>query len=354
MTRALLETMETPNPDHVPNMTWFKTIKGRGYGVTGYKSHGTPHKLNSEIFWQGRQEFADKYGVDLGGLRRGRAVRCRRAARAVRGEPEGDRGHDHERRRAGGLHGGPAGRTGRFGAGGDPRLQTRHVQEPLRRTSGSGTSRTTRTTSGRKPGANAANRAGFAKWGAYVNSLGRQALWPAALPRHVRRPRGVDQHRRLRRRATATCPAGAGTTATSNQDGALLPQEITEFTNSGVSAGIATVNFSPDAVRELRRLLRGALDLRLLLLPEVRPDAPLQPARAGLGHQGRQGALGRRPLRPGDGRGLAHALRHLLAGRDATLPGGARHQPHPVGVQRGAGDARRGLRDRRADRRRCT
>ena len=30
-----------------------------------------------------------------------------------------------------------------------------------------------------------------------------------------------------------------------NQDGALLPQEITEFTNSGVSAGIATVNFSP-------------------------------------------------------------------------------------------------------------
>ena len=25
-------------------MTWFKTIKGRGYVVTGYKSHGTPHR----------------------------------------------------------------------------------------------------------------------------------------------------------------------------------------------------------------------------------------------------------------------------------------------------------------------
>ena len=59
-------------------MMWFKTIKGRGYGVTGYKSHGTPHKLNSEIFWQGRKEFADKYGVDMAGLRRGRALRCRR------------------------------------------------------------------------------------------------------------------------------------------------------------------------------------------------------------------------------------------------------------------------------------
>ena len=44
-------------------MTWFKTIKGRGYIVTGYKSHGTPHKLNSELFWQLRQEFAEKYGA---------------------------------------------------------------------------------------------------------------------------------------------------------------------------------------------------------------------------------------------------------------------------------------------------
>src|SRR3954471_2555234 len=49
VTRALLETTLTPNDEQRPNMTWFKTIKGRGYIVTGYKSHGVPHKLNSDL-----------------------------------------------------------------------------------------------------------------------------------------------------------------------------------------------------------------------------------------------------------------------------------------------------------------
>ena len=49
-------------------MTWFRTIKGRGYIVTGYKSHGTPHRLNSEMYWQLRNEFAEKYGVHWTGV----------------------------------------------------------------------------------------------------------------------------------------------------------------------------------------------------------------------------------------------------------------------------------------------
>ena len=78
VTRALLETMETPNPDHVPNMTWFKTIKGRGYGVTGYKSHGTPHKLNCRDLLAGPPGVRGQVRRHLAGFRRGRALRFRR------------------------------------------------------------------------------------------------------------------------------------------------------------------------------------------------------------------------------------------------------------------------------------
>ena len=50
-----------------------------------------------------------------------------------------------------------------------------------------------------------------------------------------------------------------------NPRGALLPQEITEFTNAGVTVGIATVNLADDPFNALQRLLGGLLDLRLVL-----------------------------------------------------------------------------------------
>ncbi len=40
-----------------------KTRKGRGYHVFDNKSHGSPHKMNSELFWKCRQDFADIYDV---------------------------------------------------------------------------------------------------------------------------------------------------------------------------------------------------------------------------------------------------------------------------------------------------
>jgi len=55
-----------------PRCTWFKTIKGRGYGVTGYKSHGAAHKPNNETFWETKKEFSDKYGVQFQGFGEGK------------------------------------------------------------------------------------------------------------------------------------------------------------------------------------------------------------------------------------------------------------------------------------------
>ncbi len=152
-----------------------------------------------------------------------------------------------------------------------------------------------------KPGEKQPNRAALGKWGAWVNSYcGREYGRPlflamsADLAGSTNIAGFADGWEEL--------PGWGKYDRVSNPEGALLPQEITEFTNAGISAGIATVNFAEDPYRGVRWLLRGVLDLRKLLLPEVRADAALQPARPGLPAQGRQGALDRGSLRPGDGR----------------------------------------------------
>ena len=51
-----------------PRCTWFKTIKGRGYGVTGFASHGAAHKANNDVYWETKKEFTDKYNVNFPGF----------------------------------------------------------------------------------------------------------------------------------------------------------------------------------------------------------------------------------------------------------------------------------------------
>lgn len=242
VSRALLETMETPNTTQAPTMTWFKTIKGRGYIVTGYKSHGTPHRLNSELFWQLRHEFADKYGVSWHGmgeaapsdpkeLRAQFEANLKVIADTITSDDElvdylADRlveVGDSVPEEIPGF---------KLDTSRNPMRDRRfwdfeHYPSDLYV----------------KPGTNVANRAAFSKWGAYINSLGRK---------EYHRPIFLAMSADL---AESTNIAGfaqghGGVEGWGrydrhhNQDGALLPQEITEFTNSGISAGIATVNFS--------------------------------------------------------------------------------------------------------------
>jgi transketolase len=70
VTEALLAMTLSPNPDRAPSMTWLKTRKGRGYLKYDNASHGAPHKMNSELFWETKRPFAARYGVafrNLGG-----------------------------------------------------------------------------------------------------------------------------------------------------------------------------------------------------------------------------------------------------------------------------------------------
>ncbi|RLD17380.1 MAG: transketolase [Caldiserica bacterium] len=53
--------------ENKPNCIYFRERKGRGYLLYDYKSHGSPHKINSEIFWQTKRHFEEKYGVKFVG-----------------------------------------------------------------------------------------------------------------------------------------------------------------------------------------------------------------------------------------------------------------------------------------------
>ena len=214
----------------VPALAWFKTIKGRGYGKEGAASHGTPWPENSPEFWAVRRRFEEKYGVSytrddatanfgiaMSVLRRDPALvewlsdRLLAAAASVPDEIDGCS-------------------LGDGAVFTDSRLfDVAKYPDSM----------------WQKPGAVVPNRAGLGAWGAYVNSLA---------VRDYGRPVFVAASADL---AESTNIAGFGKDfdgapgtgwydRESNPHGALLPTEITEFTNAGLVAGLATVNLGRD------------------------------------------------------------------------------------------------------------
>lgn len=65
---ALINMTESDQMNDAPSVAWFRTRKGRGYGVYDNKSHGAAHKYNSELFWATKKEFADKYDLSFDGF----------------------------------------------------------------------------------------------------------------------------------------------------------------------------------------------------------------------------------------------------------------------------------------------
>ncbi|MGH2461901.1 MAG: transketolase [Chloroflexota bacterium] len=248
VTRALLETHLTDNNAHVPSMTWFKTRKGRDYLVYDYKSHGAPHKMNSELFWELRKQFADKYGTRWVGM--GEPVptteeaiqeQCLANLKAVAETMREDRDLcEYLANRLTEIGDSVPAEISEFkletskNPWQDERLFDfeKYPKEMFV-----------------APGSSAPNRAALAKWGAWVNSFGR---------RYYGRPLVIACSADLAESTNiAGFAHGFGETKgwgrwdrNTNHDGALLPQEITEFTNAGISAGIATVNLSPKPFEE--------------------------------------------------------------------------------------------------------
>jgi transketolase len=242
--RAMLEGIHGPNPDKVPICIWGKTLKGRGYPVTGHKSHGAAVPLNGDQYWAGRHEFADKYGVEFEGqgepapddpaaLREQVATNIQRVLSLF----EQDRG----------LLDYVADRLVEIGDSVPDKLDTIKFETGV--TPFEDTDfwnwRSYPASMWAKPGDKKPNRAALATWGSYVNSLGRKKY---DRPLFLAMAADLADSTNISGFAKdfEDMPGWGWYERNDNPDGALLPQEITEFTNSGICAGLACVNLHPE------------------------------------------------------------------------------------------------------------
>ena len=248
ITPVVLDGVRGDNPKKVPTMIWAKTRKGRGYGKYDNKSHGTPWPMHAAEFWTVRKAFMEKYGVEYRGVdekapadaaarneqaaanleiafsilkRRTDVVEAvgNRLAEAADAVPE---------RIASVTLGGKA--SGVFT---DPAIYD-FANYPA--------------SLYKKVGDKQPNRAALATWGAWVNTYAKRLYG---------RPLFIACSADL---AESTNIAGFAKDFEGesgwgwyerdrNPRGALLPQQITEFTNAGLMVGLASVNVADDPMK---------------------------------------------------------------------------------------------------------
>ena len=244
VTQAILQMIMQPNPDSSPSVTWVKTRKGRGYYKYDNKSHGSPHQINSELFWRTKADFAAKYGVDWHGVGQpapsepgaletqfganlkvvADALRSDQALVDYLAETLVARG-DSVPEEAAALRIGHRGNPFKDKRLYDYRSYPKEMYLP--------------------PGSKAANRNALAKWGAWVNGFGHQ---------EYDRPIFLACSADL---ADSTNISGFGKPwdefegygwyeRRGGPEGVMLPQGITEFANAGIMAGAASVNLAED------------------------------------------------------------------------------------------------------------
>jgi transketolase len=245
VTRAVLEAARGENPDRVPSVAWFRTRKGRGYLKYDNKSHGSPHAMNSAPFWELRHEFMTKYGMnyvgvdeaaptDPGALREQAAENLRRAAAVLAGHPAVvDAISDRLVALAAQVPDDIDGTTirGRGAAVFSNPGLTDYRSYPAELY--------------RKPGDKQPNRAAFGAWAAWVNAT---ALRDYGRPLFIAASADLADSTALAgfSRDSGDLPGTGWYQRDTNPHGALLPTEITEFTNAGMIVGLATVNMARD------------------------------------------------------------------------------------------------------------
>ena len=230
-----------------PSVAWFRTRKGRGYGVYDAASHGTPHAMNSPIFWEGRREFMERYGITFSGFgepaptgEEAQREQTRRNLESVLSlfdaQPELAE-YTAERLLELAAQVPPAEETrARMGVspsslrepGRDPDLiDYRRYPDTLFL----------------PPGERAANRQALAKFGAYVNALCKSRY---GRPLFIAMSADLAESTNIAgfARDWDQLPGCGLYDRETNPGGALLPQEITELANAGICTGLASVNLA--------------------------------------------------------------------------------------------------------------
>jgi transketolase len=234
-----------------PNMLWVKTRKGRGYGVVDYKSHGSPHAKNSALFWETKKAFAKRRGVEFVGV----DTAAPEDSKAFREQTwtNMNRALDALRVQRPDVLEFLANRLVEVAESVPdelPKFKVRPDVDPARDPRILDVAKLPADLFA-APGTKAPNRAGFSKFAGYVNALSQET---AGRPLFIACSADLAESTNI-----AGFAQGYGAfkghgwyQRETNLDGALLPQEITEFTNSGIAVGIACTNFSPRPYEEFR------------------------------------------------------------------------------------------------------
>lgn len=248
LARAYLDLFAHQTAGNTPSVLYFKTRKGRGYGVYDNKSHGAPHKLNSDAFWATKDDFARKYKVEFANHGQPApsdpvelAAQATQNFTVVTDVLKNDQAlvdylTDTLLQLADAVPATPAAPL--FDLTKNPFADTT-LFDPESYPADLFVA----------PGTLQSNRAAFGKWGSYINSLcgekyGRPLFLACA----------ADL-------AESTNVADFGKDFGSyknfgwyerdkNLGGAIIPQEITEFANSAIMAALATTNLSADPLNE--------------------------------------------------------------------------------------------------------
>jgi len=248
VTGTLLAMVGGENPNLQPSVAWAKTRKGRGYLSYDYGTHGTPHKLNSEKYWQLRKEFAAKFGarfVNVDGSAPADPL-------ALHAEFETNlREVVDVLRRDQSLVDYLANRLVEIGQS----IPVEISQFQLGKKGNPFADK--RLYAFRKypkdlylaPGSQAPNRAALARWGAWINAFGHKEY---GRPLFIASSADLAESTNIAGFAKALGDfAGYGWYSRyGSSEGVLLPQEITEFANAGIMTGLASVNMAKNPEEE--------------------------------------------------------------------------------------------------------
>ena len=246
VTRAMLEMAYGENPDKVPSCTWLKTRKGRGYLKYDNKSHGSPHAMDCETFWECKEPFAEKYGIEFDGYgesapptleeqKAQTATNMQRVLSVLHRDQE--------------LIDYIADTLVALGDSVPEEIPTFRLYKKTRKNPWKDERLYDYENYPAEmyvaPGSQIPNRAGLAAWGAWVNAFGAE---------HYGRPLFLAMSADLADSTNISgfakdwgdFPGWGWYNRHKNLEGALLPQAITEFANSGISVGVASVNLGDD------------------------------------------------------------------------------------------------------------
>ena len=249
VTRSVLEASRGHNAAGVPSIAWFRTRKGRGYGKHDAASHGTPWPRNAPEFWAMRRDFMARHGVAYAGVDEpAPADDTERSAQAA---------HNIDVALSILRH--------------DPAL-VRWLSDRLLEIAGTvpeeipgfrlGSRSAAVFSDGRlfdpaaypdamwkQPGDKAPNRAGLGAWAGWVNAT---ALRDHGRPLFAAASADLAESTNLAGfgHGFGGETGGGWYERDTNPTGPLLPTEITEFSNAGLLAGLASVNLAPDPLTE--------------------------------------------------------------------------------------------------------